>query len=198
VLYQVLGRQERVIAYYSKMLNKAERNYCVTRQELLSIVRTLEHFHKYLYGQTFQLRTNHLALNWLMSFKNLEGQTARWIQRLQEYNFISENLQGQKHKNAEALSRRPCQENCSHCHKVDNRAEIKQIRAITTVAAAGWDPAALRTEQLDDPDIGPILQELETGQRPEWKDIADCSPTYKSYWAQCKSLAVRNGILVRN
>jgi hypothetical protein len=43
-----------------------------------------------------------------------------------------------------------------------------------------------------------ILQEVETGQRPEWKDIADRSPTYKSYWAQWKSLAVRNSKLERN
>jgi hypothetical protein len=33
---------------------------------------------------------------------------------------------------------------------------------------------------------------VETGQRPEWKDIAD------RYWAQWKLLAVRNGILERN
>jgi hypothetical protein len=57
---------------------------------------------------------------------------------------------------------------------------------------------ALRTEQLDDPDIGHILQEVETGQRPQWKDIADRSSTYESYWAQWKSLAAKNGILQRN
>jgi hypothetical protein len=102
-----------------------------------------------------------------MSFKNLEGQTARWIQRLQEYNFTSDHRQGRKHSNADALSQRPCQENCSHCHKVEDRAEITYIRAITTVAAAGWDPAALLTEQLDDTDIRPIMQEPETGKRPE-------------------------------
>jgi hypothetical protein len=56
----------------------------------------------------------------------------------------------------------------------------------------------LRTEQLNGPDIGPILQEVETGQRPEWKDMADHSPTYKSYWAQWKSFAVRNSILECN
>jgi hypothetical protein len=50
-------------------------------------------------------------------------------------------------------------------------------------------------DQLNDTDIGPILRDIETRQRPEWKDIADCSPTYKSYCAQWKSLAVRNGIL---
>jgi hypothetical protein len=66
------------------------------------------------------------------------------------------------------------------------------------VTAPGWGPATLRTEQSNDPDIGRILREMKTGQRPEWKNIADRSPTYKSYWDQWKSLAVRNGILQRN
>jgi hypothetical protein len=53
-------------------------------------------------------------------------------------------------------------------------------------------------EQLNNPDIGPILQEVEIRQRLEWKDIADRSPMYKSYWVLWKSLAVRNGILEHN
>jgi hypothetical protein len=40
------------------MLNKGERNYCITQQELLAIMRTLDHFHKYLYRQEFHLRTD--------------------------------------------------------------------------------------------------------------------------------------------
>jgi hypothetical protein len=43
-LSQVQDEQEEVIAYYSKTLNKAQTNDCVIRQELLAIVRTLEHF----------------------------------------------------------------------------------------------------------------------------------------------------------
>jgi hypothetical protein len=41
-------------------------------------------------------------------------------------------------------------------------------------------------------------QEAGTGPRPEWKDIADRSPTHKSYWAQWKSLALRIGVPERN
>jgi hypothetical protein len=70
-----------------------------------------------------------------------------------------------------------------HCHKVGARVDVKQVRSIAAVAAASWDPSALGMEQLNDPDIGSILQEVETGQRLEWKDIADHSPTYKFYWA---------------
>jgi hypothetical protein len=158
-------------------------------------MRALEHFHKYLYGQEFHLCTDHSALTWLMNFKNLGGQTTCWIQRLQEYNFTSEHQQGRKCNNADGLSRRPCQEECTHCHKVEARADVKQVRVIVAVAADVWDPVTLRTEQLNNPDIEPLLQ---TGQQPQWKDITDRSSTYKSYWAQWKSLSVRNGILQRN
>jgi hypothetical protein len=49
VLSQVQGGQYRVRAYYSKTLNKARKNYCISRRELLAIVRTLQYFHKYFY-----------------------------------------------------------------------------------------------------------------------------------------------------
>jgi hypothetical protein len=77
-------------------------------------------------------------------------------------------------------------------------ADVEQVQATAALSTVSWDPVALRKEQLNDLDIAPILREVETGRRPDWKDIADRSPTYKSYWAQWKSLAVRNGILQRN
>jgi hypothetical protein len=165
-----------VIAYFSKTLSKAERNFCVTRRELLAIVKTLEHFHKYLYWQQFHLRTDHSEPTWLLSFKNVEGQTAPWIQRIQEYNFTSEHRQGRKLNNADTLSRRPCPEGCSHCQKIERRSEGLKLRIITTAAADGWVRASLRSELLADDEMGPLLQEVEAGERPEWKNIADRSP----------------------
>lgn len=72
------------MAYFSKTLSKAEKNYCVTHQELLAIVKTLEHFHKYLYGQEFHWCTDHSAPTWLLRFRNLEGLKDRRAQHVQE------------------------------------------------------------------------------------------------------------------
>ena len=53
---------ERVIAYGSGLLTKAERNYCVTRRELLAVVVFTSQFRSYLLGRQFKLRTDHGSL----------------------------------------------------------------------------------------------------------------------------------------
>lgn len=77
VLSQVHDGEEIFIAYYSHALSRPERNYCTTRRELLAIVRAIENFHPYLYGRQFTVRTDHVSLQWLLTFKNPEGQMAR-------------------------------------------------------------------------------------------------------------------------
>ena len=62
VLSQLQGGEERVVAYYSKTLAAPERNYCVTRKELLAVVKAVKHFRPYLYGRPFKLRSDHASL----------------------------------------------------------------------------------------------------------------------------------------
>jgi len=80
VLSQVQEGEEKVIAYYSRVFSKTERNYCVTRKELLAVVSSIKFFHHYLYGREFVVRTDHISLKWLMTFRNLEGQLVRWLE----------------------------------------------------------------------------------------------------------------------
>ena len=115
VLSQVQDGKEVVTAYGSRRLTKSERNYCVTRQELLAIVWFTEHFKHYLIGKKFLLRTDHGSLRWLFRFKEPEGQMARWLERLARFDFDIEHRPGVKHGNSDGLSRVPCE---GHCKKL--------------------------------------------------------------------------------
>ncbi|KAL7844430.1 hypothetical protein SRHO_G00229690 [Serrasalmus rhombeus] len=164
VLSQVQGGQERVIAYYSRALSKQERNYCVTRRELLAVVSGLRHFRHCLYGTPFVLRTDHASLTWLMQFKEPEGQVARWITALQEFQFVIRHRAGRLHSNADALSRRPCLEvECRYCARLEQKAEQVEER----VAAVGAADSELiescgreefQKAQGEDPVLRKVLQ----------------------------------------
>ena len=91
VLSQKQGGIERVIAYGSRSLTKAETNYCATRRELLALVYFMRHFRAYLIGRPFVVCTDHAAVQWLQGFKEPEGQVARW---LQEFDFSLEHRPG--------------------------------------------------------------------------------------------------------
>ncbi|GFX81698.1 retrovirus-related Pol polyprotein from transposon 412 [Trichonephila clavipes] len=200
VLSQEIDGQERVVAYWSKCLSKPERNYCVTRKELLAIVKAIEHFHHYLYGQKFLLRTDHASLTWLMNFRNTEGQVARWIQRLNEYYFDIRHRKGSSHGNADALSRRPCPENCRHCSRVETKYDyaIRQITTSTATPRDPWSDEKVREDQMADLDIKPLIEFMESSSnKPSWQDISAYSPTTKQYWALWNSLHLRNGVLYR-
>ena len=113
VLSQIVDGKERVIAYASQTLSKSQRNYCTTHRELLAVVQFTKKFKHYLWGRHFLIRTDHSSLRWLMNYKDADGMLARWLLKLQEYNFTIEHRAGSKHGNADALSR---------CHSCKNPA----------------------------------------------------------------------------
>jgi len=87
VLSQTQGGEERVLAYGSRRLSATEQNYCTTRRELLAGVEFTSHFRQYLLGRPFTLRTDHSSLRWLTRLREPEGQLARWLEKLAEYDF---------------------------------------------------------------------------------------------------------------
>ncbi|KAI3374796.1 hypothetical protein L3Q82_021352 [Scortum barcoo] len=123
VLSQEGEQGEQVIAYFSRSLSRPERNYCVTRRELLAVILSLRHFRPYLYGQRFLLHTDHASLTWLLNFKEPEGQVARRLETLQDYyNFEVCHRAGRLHVNADALSRRPCEgDDCKYCQRMEDQ-----------------------------------------------------------------------------
>ena len=105
--------RERVIAYYGRKLNDAERHYTVTEIELLAAMESIKHWRMYLWGRKFKLVIDHVALRWLHTMRDtMEGGPAsrlmRWILKLQEYNFTVEHKPGIIHKDADGVSRLVC------------------------------------------------------------------------------------------
>ena len=124
VLQQKQDGRERVIAYASRALNKAERNYCITEKELLAVVFFVQYFRQYLLGRKFTVRTDNQALVWLFRLKDPNGKIARWIEILAAYDFNIEYRAGSQQGHCDALSRCPTPRDCT-CANVDMSEPLK-------------------------------------------------------------------------
>ena len=146
---------EHVIAYGSRLLSKPERQYCITRCELLAVIVFTRHFRPYLLGRSFVLRTDHGSLQWLRNFKEPEGQIARWLEALQELDFEVVHRRGRLHSNADALSRMPCKQ-CGRSVTEYNVEGSEELVAATTICAQ--EDRTIKQLQLEDPVLGPIIK----------------------------------------
>lgn len=107
VLTQEIEGSERVIAYASRHLNQAERNYTTTEKECLAIIWGIRKMKMYLEGYKFIIITDHLSLKWLNSIDSPTGRLARWALELQQYQFTIQYRKGSQNVVADALSRQP-------------------------------------------------------------------------------------------
>ena len=122
-LLQVQNGTERLIGFGSFVFDRAQRKYCTTRKELLAVVRFTRHFKHYLLGRRFVVRTDHNSLTWLMGFRNIEGQLARWIEELSSYDMQIVHRAGKDHVNADGLSRIPDSLDMCNCYTVGSKVE---------------------------------------------------------------------------
>jgi RNase H-like domain found in reverse transcriptase/Integrase zinc binding domain/Integrase core domain len=224
VLSQIQNDSERVIAYASRALNCAERNYCTTRKELLAVVYGLKQFRQYLIGRQFIVRTDHSALQWLQRTPEPMAQQARWLAYIEQFRYTIQHRPGVRHGHADALSRRPqtCR-NCSLCKKDDNKSESNsqqsKMNNTTCLAAAvkkqnvspqivtETEPdnmnllqgEKLAAVQRDDNDIGCIVQwRLKQEVPPDISLLLAESEMTKILWSQWHRLIVKDGIVYRS
>lgn len=104
---------ERPVAFISRSLRKAEKNYWPTELEMLALTWALKKFEELIEGQPLTIFTDHSALKWLFQATNSKvGHNQRlflWALQLEKWkeNAKIVHRPGRAHLNADVLSRFP-------------------------------------------------------------------------------------------
>lgn len=190
VLSQRQDGVERVIAYASRSLDRRERNYCVTRKELLAVVHFMRYFKQYILGRHFTVRTDHAALTWLRKTPDPIGQQARWLEQMEEFSFTVEHRSGTRHGNADALSRRPCRKTECACHSSGAEPDIDVLQGGAPAFGGPADRPTLHysTNDRTDPPSDVTEQSTDDGAKEVGSKlqcrvtvIADVHPTPSTF-----------------
>ncbi len=103
------------MAFESRKLTAAERNYPAHILQLLALVQALRVFKYYLLGSgaprplgcvsDFDLRTDNQAITWLKTNRHLNKMYVRWLDEIEDFRFDVTHLLGERNP-ADTLTRR--------------------------------------------------------------------------------------------
>lgn len=108
VLYQTQNDQKKVIAYASRSLSRAEKNYSAFKLEFLALKWAVtEKFADYLTNTRFTVYTDNNPLTHILTSAKLDATGQRWASALGEFNFDLIYRAGVRNKDADGMSRYP-------------------------------------------------------------------------------------------
>ena len=209
--------KERPVAFASRTLSKAEKNYTTHKLEFLALKWSVtDRFHEYLYGSTFEVFTDNNPLSYVLSSAKLDATGQRWIAALQgPYNFKVHYKPGRLNQVADSLSRIDKEEEVETITEMEVQAILDsggaadvsipfvgisedenpiimknlQVPGMATRPNKDW-----KKEQLGDRGIEPVLN-WKLGKRGPItkKDNSSARQLFK----QRKHLVIEHGLLYR-
>jgi hypothetical protein len=148
------------VGFFSKTMGDAELNYPIHDKELLAIFRSFKQYRPELLGaqKTVHVYTDHRALEYFMSTKDLTARQARWAEFFADFHFTIMYRTGITNTLADTLSRRDQDLSPSEARK-------KAIRSQQMIPDDKIDPAVAKDLQLatldDYDDTSSYIQVLE-------------------------------------
>ena len=217
VLYQRTAEDElKVIAFASRALRPAEKNYHSTKLEFLSLKWSVtEAFHDYLYyANHFTAYTDNNPLTYVMTAPKLDATGQRWAAELAGYKFDLKYKPGKHNIEADALSRLPLAEpdhtNVMDCAEVSaclgkkHTGWIGSITSNTSVIPEqvqlelkGFSSDEVRAAQLADDDVGAIYRFVETKVTPTREERSEASKPLRNLMNNLQKLSIHDGVLFR-
>ena len=96
----------RVVAYGSRQLKNHEKNYPTHNMELAAVVFSLKIWRHYLYGEEFEVYSDHKSLEYIFKQRDLNMRQRRWMEFLEDYDFTLHYHPGKANVVADALNRK--------------------------------------------------------------------------------------------
>ena len=165
----------RPVAFFSKSMQPAERNYEIHDRELLSIIQTFQQWRHYLEGarHTVSVASDHKNLEIFRTTKVLTPRQARWAEFLSGFDFVITHQSGKAAARSDALSRREDHKPTDRLELVDRIFTEKQfLQANWTVALESEMDILKGIKRLlpQDSTVQPEIEYIKEKKKPlnEW------------------------------
>jgi transposase InsO family protein len=190
--HAVDDEHDQPVAFASRKLSPAEKNYSQLDKEGLAVVFAVKKFHKYVCGRPCIIYTDHRPLLGLLGEDKAIPQHAsprvqRWAIILAGYEYKLLYRKGSLNSNADCLSRLPLPDVPSY---VPKPPEIKRV-VEQVDATVSLSKMKIWTQR--DPRLSKVFEYVMTGW-PEWlrEEQADLKP----YFRRKSELSVEEGVLL--
>ena len=182
---------ERPVAYASRTLSQAERNYSQLEKEALALIFGTKRFHNYLYGRSFTLYTDHKPLQGLLNQSKAiptlaSARIQRWALTLATYQYKIVYKRGSEISNADGLSHLPLPASSSQTIPVPS----EHVLLLEHLSSGPVTATQIKTMTRQDKVLSRVLYFVQNG----WP--ATVEQTLKPYASRKYELSSLNGCVL--
>ncbi|KAE8737165.1 hypothetical protein FOCC_FOCC017374, partial [Frankliniella occidentalis] len=179
---------ERPIAFASRTLSKAERNYAQVDREALAIIFGVKRFKMFLQGRPFTIRTDHQPLTFLFkagapSLEHISPRMLRWTLLLGSMDYKIEYRAGKDMGSADFLSRHPLPD-------IEEESYVPGVHLLEAKDWSGITSTQIAEESAKDPTLRQVLRWTRDG----WpKTVSD---NFLPFYRKREALSILKGCLL--
>ena len=191
VLSNQIGSSEKPVAYASRTLNQAERNYSQTEREGLAMVWGVKKFHQYLLGLKFTIHTDHKPLLGIFGeSKPIPTHSAlriqRWALTMSGYNYELLYRSGAQNGNADGMSRLPLSDN------PEEESQLQNFVHMVDLVHAPVKAEEVRRETERDATLVRVKEFILEG----WPDELTADEAFQPYKKRSDELTIEEGVIL--
>lgn len=186
--------KKRPIAYVSRSLSAAEKNYANIEREALALTWSCERLKDFITGMSFSIETDHKPLVPLFTSKNFDEMSPRlqrFRMRMMRYSYKIFYSPGKDLVIADTLSRKPLP--CEETSELEEEMSAYIHLVNSNIPITDTYLAKIIEEQNQDPICTALVEYTTKG----WPSKNKVVPKLQAYWSVKDELSINDNLLMR-